>query len=723
MRWAPSFLAAGMLISSFAFGQTRTSDQQPADAAKLQQRAVARIERYIDHFRRTGDRATLIPELQQAERELTKSYELFVRAGDVAAAAFVHIKLAHTHRLQSRWSTAIAMYGEARREAARAGHKEYEATALRGLAMAQLSSKRFEDAAAAAEESVRLSEVAKSRSLLVAALTVRSEIESARGDQSAALRTIDQALSEAKLLNDGNLLMYAYLDRADYHVQRSSRCDYETTPGGCLQDLDRAKSDYQAAIGQARALRYESLVKTLESFLAGVDIRRSLYEHRAGFLAQIPTGLQILPDAREVKEGSPVSVTVSTINSRSEIIHVPEATVVTLESEHLATGIQVTIPAGRSSAQARIVFHRPGVARLTARAPRLGTAYTVVAVKRSTSAVGDERPSGMFVVRPVALGAPAALATSTDRVPRLSLEVLPGRVMPKQGIWNASVFVTALDVRGEPMDVAEDLTVRLAVTLGSIVPQVIVIKKGTSTYSEDIRVTATTPGTERVHAYAPRVAKGFEKQIQYDPPRPSRLLVHAAPSRAANSGRTPVEIVVILQDEHHNPAAFSDRPLPVALTSSLGTLSRHEGVILKGTTSAGPFVLRSARAGSAEVTARAEGLPESSITVTFEFPWLLVLIAALGGAVGVVLRSPRGIGTRQVWGHLAIGVLMGVVFFALALLGVTGTIPSVPLAVMENLALNEFGVFLLGLFGGYLGRKSLDKLLKLEPPGVGRVAN
>src|SRR5262249_10855206 len=190
-----------------------------------------------------------------------------------------------------------------------------------------------------------------------------------------------------------------------------------------------------------------------------------------------------------------------------------------------------------------------------------------------------------------------------------------------------NIFVTALDVHGEPIDVAEDLTVRLAATLGSVTPPFIIIRKGTSTCTEEIRLTATMPGTERVYAYSPRVARGFEKEIEYERPRPSRLLVHAAPSTVANSGRTPVDIMVILQDDHHNPAASSDRALTVVMTSTLGTLSRHEAIILKGTAAAGPIVLRSARAGSAEVTARAEGLPDASVSVSFEFPWLLVFIA------------------------------------------------------------------------------------------------
>lgn len=707
MRWTLFLLAAGTLIASLAFAQARTATHAPDDAAQLQRQGIARIDRYVDQFRRTGDLASLKPELEQAERELTRSSQLSVAAGDFASAAYSRIKLGDIQRYQNRWDAAVTLYLAAQRDAVRAGHAGYQAKAFINQALAQMLAKQLDSAAASAEEAVRLSERAEPRTLRVEALTIKSEVASARGDQTSALQTIDRALNVAKPLDDRKLLMYAYQDRAEYLIERSNRCDYERVQDVCLKDLDRAKADYDEAIGQAVALGYGSLANQFRSFQSAVDIRRTLIEHHSGFLARLPTALQIVLSAKETNEGAPVSVTVVTINSRNEPVPVSDATPVTLESEHLTAVVHVTIPAGQSSVRAQIVFRRPGVARLKASASKFEEGYAAIAVKRRAAAAGSHVTP--FHVRTV-------LTAFADRIAQLSVEVLPARVMPKEGVWSAKIFVSALDEHGEPVEVTEDLSVQLVATLGSVTPALVVIKRGSSTCTDDIRVTSTRRGSERVYAYSPRVARRFEKQIEYERPQPTSLLVHAAPSRVANSGRTPIEIMVILQDDHHNPATFADQPLPVVLTSTLGTLSQHEAIILKGTTAAGPFRLTSARAGSAQVTARVEGLPDSSVAVSFEFPWRLVVIAMLGGVTGAALRSRRITQQKHLWTNLMIGGLMGLVFFALTLLGVTGLIPSVSLPAIENLTLNEFGAFLLGLFGGYLGRRFLDKLLTPAGP-------
>jgi len=86
------------------------------DARMLQDRAIARIDRYIDHFRRTSDQQALRDELTQAARELERSIELF-RAGSARAdAARSMVKLGDIQRYLSDWDSAIRIYEQAARE-------------------------------------------------------------------------------------------------------------------------------------------------------------------------------------------------------------------------------------------------------------------------------------------------------------------------------------------------------------------------------------------------------------------------------------------------------------------------------------------------------------------------------------------------------------------------------------------------------------------------------
>jgi tetratricopeptide (TPR) repeat protein len=690
-------LASATLLCASALGQA-TDTKNSSDAQRLQRQGIARIDHFLEQARRTGEltSASQQIELDKAEQDLTRSLQISTAAADHVSVASTLIALGDIQRLQNHWDPALILYNRALAVAEMAQDVGSRAKAVTNVSRVEVRRGDLEGALNSANLAVLLGMRADSKTLLVDALITKAEVESARGDQASALQSIGRAISEATTLKDQIQLMFAHIDRADFLITRSNRCDYEPALDACFRDLDEAAAEYGTAIPLAAGLGYDWLVSQLKSFVAEVAMRRTLIKKNPGFLAHIPTGLRVALDAKEANVGTPVSVTVSITNGKNEVVAPNQEIVVTLESDFLAAPIRMTIPAGRTSTRAQVTFNRPGVARVKASATNLEAGYAAIAVKRLTTA----KPG--FGLRP-------ALALS-DPIPQLAIEILPEHVMPRQGVWSASVFVTSLDQRGEPVDVADDLPIRLAATLGNVTPALIVIKKGTSTCAEEISVTSTTAGTDRVYGYSPRFARGVEKQIQYERSRPSRLLVHAAPGVVANTGRTPIEIMVILQDDHHNPATFDDRVLPVVLTSTLGTLSPHEATVLKGTAAAGPFRLTSARSGSALVTARAEGLPDGSAAVSFEFPWLLVLFAMLGGVGGAALRSQIA-RQRHVWLNLAIGGLMGLILFGLTLLGVTGLIPSVPLPAIENLSLNEFGAFLLGLFGGYLGRRFLDKFL------------
>ena len=71
------------------------------DARVLQDRAIARIDRYIDHFRRTFDQIALRVELTEAALELERSVPLFQAAGAREDAARSMVKLGDIGRYLS----------------------------------------------------------------------------------------------------------------------------------------------------------------------------------------------------------------------------------------------------------------------------------------------------------------------------------------------------------------------------------------------------------------------------------------------------------------------------------------------------------------------------------------------------------------------------------------------------------------------------------------------
>ena len=97
----------------------------------------------------------------------------------------------------------------------------------------------------------------------------------------------------------------------------------------------------------------------------------------------------------------------------------------------------------------------------------------------------------------------------------------------------------------------------------------------------------------------------------------------------------------------------------------------------------------------------------------FVFPWLLVLCAATGALVGAVVNTGMQ-GFTGVWwwrliGHVGTGVVVGLVFYVLALFGVVASIPKVAIPLAQLPTTNELGALVLGFFGGYYAHSWLPK--------------
>ena len=78
-------LRFGSLIVLFLLAVLPGPFGHAAEEAKLlQKQGSQRIDQYIDHLRRTGDGASLLPELQTAKTELDASYNQFIQQQDFA---------------------------------------------------------------------------------------------------------------------------------------------------------------------------------------------------------------------------------------------------------------------------------------------------------------------------------------------------------------------------------------------------------------------------------------------------------------------------------------------------------------------------------------------------------------------------------------------------------------------------------------------------------------
>lgn len=243
----------------------------------LQERAIKQIDHFIDHFRKTGDRKALLPELQEAANELAESLDLFMRNGDLAGAALSLIKLGDIHRMQDRWNQALDLYQQAEDLAKQIKHPARQAKALMGQARTKVYGLRdYGSAAIHIEEAVRLSALVEDKSYLFDALDYKAQIEISRGDLITAADTLNRAFSVATAIDDQALLFFGYLDRAEVYQKLAEKCDYNRTFEPCYEALGLAKADYQQALTLSRKLGYHGLANETKGFLQRLEERREL---------------------------------------------------------------------------------------------------------------------------------------------------------------------------------------------------------------------------------------------------------------------------------------------------------------------------------------------------------------------------------------------------------------------------------------------------------------
>src|SRR5437867_4930003 len=96
---------------------------------------------------------------------------------------------------------------------------------------------------------------------------------------------------------------------------------------------------------------------------------------------RVPASLEMTPAVREANQGDTVPITIGLRNYKDQPVAAPERIDGTIESDLLSKPGRFSIAAGSASTRADVMFDRPGMVRLGAKAPGLAAAFATVAVR------------------------------------------------------------------------------------------------------------------------------------------------------------------------------------------------------------------------------------------------------------------------------------------------------------------------------------------------------
>lgn len=253
------------------------SARAASDPRILQQEGVEAIQKYVDHFRTTGDMTSLVYELRHAKDELVASYNAFLEKHDLADASLSMVKAGEIERMQDHSGAARFYYTKALESARQAHHLAYQAMALTGLARTEVTGPGDTGRAANyLDEALRCASESGERDVLFEALDHAAEVEHKSGNLVAAGEHLDRALAMNGEIKDKGDVLMAYLNRADVYISLGDQCNYKSTFQICYQRFDMARTDYQRALtlAQARGFKYFA-DRLIPSFLQYVQSRQS----------------------------------------------------------------------------------------------------------------------------------------------------------------------------------------------------------------------------------------------------------------------------------------------------------------------------------------------------------------------------------------------------------------------------------------------------------------
>jgi CHAT domain-containing protein len=254
------------------------------DPEALQKQAKQILDQYTDHLRRTGDRVSLLPQVQRASNELLTSSQEFLVKQNFAGASLSFRLLGDIERLQEHWNPAFQFYSKARESAQRARRADYEAKALIG--MARVAGFGGKDLGAAKEyitEAIRLATAASDKQELFDALDIAAELAEARGELATASEYLERAFPLLENSPDKLQALFFYMDRGGIYYDRGGKCDYDRNFELCDQAFQLSHADYEQALRIANELGFQFLASQLQGLLQSGNARRKLVQSQARY--------------------------------------------------------------------------------------------------------------------------------------------------------------------------------------------------------------------------------------------------------------------------------------------------------------------------------------------------------------------------------------------------------------------------------------------------------
>ena len=477
-----------------------------------------------------------------------------------------------------------------------------------------------------------------------------------------------------------------------------------------------------------------------------------------------PARLELDKPTTEVKSGATVNYTVVLKNARGQAV--PATSNLQLAVQTPSGTKSLTIPAGQSSAAFSWTAGGSGVAHMSVTSGKLYPASGLVLVTPSAiptsvpHALTREHPlspnrspadfakpvpqtgtpvagrlenfgraggSPQTEAKPVPQPAPAPPPPAATAVPygavaaakkiQLYIEPLPVYGNALDHAWSAKVSVAVLGDQDALVPVSSDVPVEFHASSGHLSPASIVLHSGQySNFDNPVVLTTDRAGSDQVDALS-SLGSAVPVEVKYLLPPPAQLRLSLDTPVLSGSGDSTAHAQVCLLDQS-GALTFSGDDTSVTL-SAPGQLASSSSVIPKGTPCSQPVAWTSS-SGSYPIHAEAVGLKADTASVTFPaFPWYLVWLAAAGGLVGALVRSGGDLSAHwfaSTWRSLALGVVLGVIFYLFARFGAIGVPKDSPVDVLKIPPVRGVGAFLLGFLGGVFGRK----LWKIDGANAGQ---
>ena len=279
--------AVGHGLLSLALCLALSSGAHAQDAQARQTQAIERFERLLDQGRRAGPAALGASALAELDAVFEQNNARLTAPGDQRLLIQGLIKRGSIARLAGRSEAALSFYEQARQRAERAGDAAQQADAMGWAALSLLNQRQVQPALGLIAQALPLAERAADMGVLARVLDMQVALLVTTGDLNAAALAADREVAAARQTPDAMDLQLALVNRADVARKRAEQCDQRPAYDACLQAVAAARQDLSAARDIVARLGHGYFQKTIESQIAGLEVRRRLIEGRRSAASQV----------------------------------------------------------------------------------------------------------------------------------------------------------------------------------------------------------------------------------------------------------------------------------------------------------------------------------------------------------------------------------------------------------------------------------------------------